>query len=85
MLGNGTYYGLPMWLIIVLRLLFVVLAAASLWLLYKYYRTRDPLFWMLTSVGRAADHVVAGALAGSGLLLDDVVPVPDDGGAAATR
>jgi arabinofuranan 3-O-arabinosyltransferase len=50
-LGNGTYYGLPMWLIIVLRLLFVVLAAFSLWLLYRYYRTRDPLFWMLTSSG----------------------------------
>jgi arabinofuranan 3-O-arabinosyltransferase len=50
-LGNGTYYGLPTWLIIALRLLFVVLAAVSLWLLYKYYRTRDPLFWMLTSSG----------------------------------
>ena len=50
-LGNGTYYGLPMWLIMALRVLFVALAAASLWLLYKYYRTRDPLFWMLTSSG----------------------------------
>ncbi len=30
----------------------------------------------------AADRVVAGAVAGPGLLLDDVVPVPDDGGAA---
>ena len=50
-LGNGTYYGLPPWLILALRLLFVVLAAASLWLLYTYYRTRDPLFWMLTSSG----------------------------------
>ena len=35
MLGNGTYYGLPMWLILVLRVLFVVLAVASLWLLYR--------------------------------------------------
>lgn len=50
-LGNGTYYGLPPWLILALRVLFVVLAAASLWLLYTYYRTRDPLFWMLTSSG----------------------------------
>jgi arabinofuranan 3-O-arabinosyltransferase len=50
-LGNGTYYGLPMWLILGLRLLFVVLAAVSLWLLYRYYRERDPLFWMLTSSG----------------------------------
>ncbi|MGV0871085.1 arabinofuranan 3-O-arabinosyltransferase [Mycolicibacterium sp. XJ879] len=50
-LGNGVYYGLPMWLIMVLRIAFVVLGAASLWLLYRYYRTRDPLFWMLTSSG----------------------------------
>ena len=34
-----------------LQLTFAVLAVLSLWLLYKYYRTRDPLFWMLTSSG----------------------------------
>ena len=50
-LGNGIYYGLPMWLITVLRLLFVALAVGSLWLLYRYYHRRDPLFWMLTSSG----------------------------------
>lgn len=50
-LGNGTYYGLPVWLIAALRLLFVLLAAGSLWLLYRYYRERDQLFWMLTSSG----------------------------------
>jgi arabinofuranan 3-O-arabinosyltransferase len=50
-LGNGIYYGLPMWLIMLLRLIFAVLAIVSLWLLYKYYRTRDPLFWFLTSSG----------------------------------
>jgi arabinofuranan 3-O-arabinosyltransferase len=50
-LGNGVYYGLPMWLITALRLGFVVLAALSIWLLTRYYRTRDPLFWMLTSSG----------------------------------
>jgi len=50
-LGNGVYYGLPMWLIFALRVLFVVLAVASLWLLNHYYRTRDPLFWALTSSG----------------------------------
>ena len=50
-LGNGVYYGLPMWLITALRVAFVVLAALSLWLLTRYYRTRDPLFWMLTSSG----------------------------------
>ena len=32
-LGNGIYYGLPMWLIIVLRVAAVVLAVVSLWLL----------------------------------------------------
>jgi arabinofuranan 3-O-arabinosyltransferase len=49
--GNGIYYGLPSWLILTLRLLFLVLAIASLWLLYRYYRERDPLFWMVTSSG----------------------------------
>src|SRR6202051_3393335 len=50
-LGNGIYYGLPMWLIVFLRVLFALLAVASLWLLYRYYRTRDPLFWFATSSG----------------------------------
>ncbi|MGZ8813654.1 MAG: arabinofuranan 3-O-arabinosyltransferase [Mycobacterium sp.] len=49
--GNALYYGLPVWLTLLLRLAFVVLAVLSLWLLYKYYRTRDPLFWMTTSSG----------------------------------
>jgi arabinofuranan 3-O-arabinosyltransferase len=49
--GNGIYYGLPMWLILVLRIGFAVLAIASLWLLHRYYRTRDPFFWALTSSG----------------------------------
>jgi arabinofuranan 3-O-arabinosyltransferase len=50
-LGNGVYYGLPMWLILMLRIGFGLLAIASLWLLYRYYHTRDPLFWMVTSSG----------------------------------
>ncbi len=50
-LGNGVYYGLPMWLIMLLRITFAALAIVSLWLLYKYYRTRDPLFWFCTSSG----------------------------------
>jgi arabinofuranan 3-O-arabinosyltransferase len=49
--GNGIYYGLPGWLILLLRLVFGLLALASLWLLYRYYRQRDQLFWMLTSSG----------------------------------
>ncbi|MEO3757564.1 arabinofuranan 3-O-arabinosyltransferase [Mycobacterium sp. B14F4] len=49
--GNGIYYGLPMWLIMLLRIAFALLAAYTLWLLYKYYRARDPLFWMMTSSG----------------------------------
>jgi arabinofuranan 3-O-arabinosyltransferase len=50
-LGNGVYYGLPIWLITLLRIAFAVLAIAALWLLYRYYRTRDPLFWYITSSG----------------------------------
>jgi arabinofuranan 3-O-arabinosyltransferase len=49
--GNGIYYGLPVWLILLLRIAFGLLAVGSLWLLYRYYRERDPLFWMLTSSG----------------------------------
>ncbi|WP_077089911.1 arabinofuranan 3-O-arabinosyltransferase [Mycobacterium rhizamassiliense] len=49
--GNGVYFGLPTWLIVFLRLLFTVLAIGAIWLLYRYYRTRDPLFWFTTSAG----------------------------------
>lgn len=49
--GNGVYYGLPIWLILALRVAAVVLAVVSLWLLSRYYRRRDPLFWLLTSSG----------------------------------
>ena len=49
--GNGVYFGLPFWLILFLRILFTLLAIGSLWLLYRYYRTRDPLFWFTTSSG----------------------------------
>ena len=49
--GNGVYYGLPMWLILLLRIVFAVLAVVAIWLLYRYYRTRDPLFWFTTSSG----------------------------------
>jgi len=49
--GNGVYFGLPTWLIVFLRLLFTAIAIGSLWLLYRYYRNRDPLFWFTTSAG----------------------------------
>jgi arabinofuranan 3-O-arabinosyltransferase len=49
--GNGVYFGLPTWLIVSLRILFTLLAIGSLWLLYRYYRTRDALFWFTTSSG----------------------------------
>jgi arabinofuranan 3-O-arabinosyltransferase len=49
--GNGVYFGLPFWLILLLRILFTLLAIGSLWLLYRYYRTRDPRFWFTTSSG----------------------------------
>jgi arabinofuranan 3-O-arabinosyltransferase len=49
--GNGIYFGLPTWLIVFLRILFTVIAIGCLWLLYRYYRTRDPLFWFTTSSG----------------------------------
>ncbi len=49
--GNGVYFGLPTWLIVFLRILFTVLAIAALWMLYRYYRTRDPLFWFTNSTG----------------------------------
>ena len=49
--GNGVYFGLPTWLILSLRILFTLLTIGSLWLLYRYYRTRDPRFWFTTSSG----------------------------------
>jgi arabinofuranan 3-O-arabinosyltransferase len=49
--GNGLYYGLPVWLVLLLRIVFGLLAVGSIWLLYRYYRVRDPLFWFCTSSG----------------------------------
>ncbi|KAA8958229.1 arabinofuranan 3-O-arabinosyltransferase [Mycobacterium sp.] len=50
-LGNGVYFGLPTWLITVMRILFTLIAIGSMWLLYRFYRIRDPRFWLLTSSG----------------------------------
>ena len=49
--GNGVYFGLPTWLIVFLRIMFTVLAIGAMWLLYRYYRERDPLFWFTNSSG----------------------------------
>ncbi|OBA82657.1 hypothetical protein A9W99_11130 [Mycobacterium sp. 1164966.3] len=49
--GNGVYFGLPTWLIVALRVGFTLIAIGALWLLYRYYRTRDPLFWFTNSSG----------------------------------
>jgi arabinofuranan 3-O-arabinosyltransferase len=49
--GNGVYFGLPTALIVFLRILFILIAIGALWLLYRYYRTRDPLLWFTSSSG----------------------------------
>ena len=49
--GNGVYFGLPTWMIVFLRVLFTLLAIGAMWLLYRYYRTRDPRFWFTSSSG----------------------------------
>lgn len=48
--GNGIYFGLSPWLIVVLRVAFAILVAVSLWLLYRYHRD-DELFFVCTSTG----------------------------------
>ena len=49
--GNGIYFGIADWLIIVLRIAFTVMAIFALWFLYRYYRHTDELLWMTTSSG----------------------------------
>lgn len=49
--GNAAYFGVQSWLVWVLRIAFVVMAAFSLWFLYRYYRKTDELLWMATSAG----------------------------------
>ncbi|MFD6859245.1 glycosyltransferase family 87 protein [Rhodococcus sp. NPDC060090] len=48
--GNGTYYGLPEPLVLLLRVGFAVLAAATMYLLYRYHR-RDEVFFVVTGAG----------------------------------
>ncbi|MEP9392655.1 glycosyltransferase family 87 protein [Gordonia sp. VNQ95] len=49
--GNGAYFGVADWLIIVLRIAFTLMAIFSLWFLYRYYRHTNELLWMTTSSG----------------------------------
>ncbi|MFF0487991.1 glycosyltransferase family 87 protein [Nocardia sp. NPDC004068] len=48
--GNASYYGLPVWLTWTIRLSVGVLVLVSLWLLYRYCR-EDELFFVCTSTG----------------------------------
>lgn len=49
--GNGAYFGVADWLIVVLRIAFTLMAIFSLWFLYRYYRHTNELLWMATSSG----------------------------------
>lgn len=49
--GNGLYFGVADWLIILLRIAFIAMAIFSLWFLYRYYRESDQLLWLATSTG----------------------------------
>jgi arabinofuranan 3-O-arabinosyltransferase len=49
--GNGAYFGVSPWLVLLLRAAFVVMAAFSLWFLYRYYRKTNELLWLATSSG----------------------------------
>ncbi|MET9327882.1 glycosyltransferase family 87 protein [Tsukamurella sp. NPDC003166] len=49
--GNAMYFGLPNWLELFLRAAVVILAAVTLWLLWKYYRQSNELLWLATSTG----------------------------------
>ncbi|WP_228002021.1 glycosyltransferase family 87 protein [Nocardia australiensis] len=48
--GNAAYYGLPEWMTWGVRIVFGIMVAISLWLLYRYYR-EDELFFITTSSG----------------------------------
>ncbi|RPA19612.1 glycosyltransferase family 87 protein [Gordonia sp. OPL2] len=49
--GNGAYFGVADWLVVLLRIAFVVMAIFALWFLYRYYRRSDELLWLTTSSG----------------------------------
>ncbi|MGV9713375.1 glycosyltransferase family 87 protein [Gordonia sp. NPDC003424] len=49
--GNGAYFGVADWLIILLRIAFAAMTVFSLWFLNRYYRRTDELLWLTTSSG----------------------------------
>ncbi|MFT4199527.1 glycosyltransferase family 87 protein [Gordonia sp. (in: high G+C Gram-positive bacteria)] len=49
--GLGTFYGLQPWLILLLRVMFVVMAAFCVWFLWRYYRDKDEVLWLTASSG----------------------------------
>ncbi|OCW88213.1 glycosyltransferase family 87 protein [Gordonia sp. SMJS1] len=49
--GNGAYFGVAPWLVLLLRVAFVAMAAFSLWFLYRYYRKTNELLWITASSG----------------------------------
>lgn len=49
--GNGLYFGVADWLILLLRIAFTLMAVFGLWFLYRYYRTTNELLWLTTSSG----------------------------------
>ncbi|MFT4044838.1 MAG: glycosyltransferase family 87 protein [Gordonia sp. (in: high G+C Gram-positive bacteria)] len=49
--GNGAYFGVAPWLVVLLRIAFTLMAAFGLWFLYRYYRTTNELLWLTTSSG----------------------------------
>lgn len=49
--GNGLYFGVADWLVILLRVAFALMGLFCLWFLYRYYRESDPLLWLAVSSG----------------------------------
>lgn len=49
--GNGAYFGVADWLVLLLRAAFALMAVFCLWFLYRYYRKTDELLWLTVSAG----------------------------------
>ncbi len=49
--GVGVYFDVDGWLVLLIRIAFVVMGAFGLWFMYRYYRRTDELLWFATSSG----------------------------------